>query len=287
MQFVHRIRTIWSWLPAFRAVAETQHLPSAARELGVVPSSLSRMVKLLEDELGIELFERAAKTLVLNDAGRQLLLAVREAMRVVDEAVTAALSHEPSGSAIVVASADLARAILVPASALLAQRHAALVVAIRVAREREIPDLLLRGEADVALVVQAPPVHTDLRASEVVRWPRAAYARRGAERGQSPSCVAVGLPNEQTDDGWPVARSRRVAAWVHDEVAALELVAATDLVAVALEALAQSPHFADRVQVLDDVPIEPLTVFLVHRRAVGVHMRTNTVVEAIRAVLTR
>ena len=49
MHFVHRVRTIWSWLPAFRAVAEAEHLPTAAHELGIVPSSLSRTVKQIED----------------------------------------------------------------------------------------------------------------------------------------------------------------------------------------------------------------------------------------------
>lgn len=54
MHFVHRVRTIWSWLPAFRAVAEVEHLPTAAQELGIVPSSLSRTVKQIEDELGLQ-----------------------------------------------------------------------------------------------------------------------------------------------------------------------------------------------------------------------------------------
>src|SRR5215208_4314626 len=98
MHFTQRIRSVWAWLPAFRAVAETEHLPSAALELGVVPSSLSRAIKLLEDELGVVLFDRSGKALVLNDAGRALLSAVRDAMRIVDDSVVALASDELRGN---------------------------------------------------------------------------------------------------------------------------------------------------------------------------------------------
>src|SRR5215217_4851914 len=115
MHFTQRIRSVWPWLPAFRAVAETEHLPTAANELGVVPSSLSRSIKLLEDELGMALFERANKALVLNTAGRELLAAVREAMRLLDDALGRAASDELRGHVVGVACADLAQALLSPA----------------------------------------------------------------------------------------------------------------------------------------------------------------------------
>ena len=37
MERVVRLDSFWSWLPAFRVVAETAHLPTAARTLGVGP----------------------------------------------------------------------------------------------------------------------------------------------------------------------------------------------------------------------------------------------------------
>ena len=52
MDKVQRLHRFWSWLPAFSAVAETQHLPSAALKLHVSPSALSRTIRLLEDDLG-------------------------------------------------------------------------------------------------------------------------------------------------------------------------------------------------------------------------------------------
>ncbi len=80
-----RVASLWNWLPAFRAVAETEHLPRAAALLGTSPPALSRTLKLLEKAVGAPLFHRTGTRLVLNDQGRRLLAHVREAMRIVDE----------------------------------------------------------------------------------------------------------------------------------------------------------------------------------------------------------
>ncbi len=52
-----KLRDIWAWIPVFRVVAETEHLPTAAARLHVSPSALSRTVRLVEDTLGEELFD--------------------------------------------------------------------------------------------------------------------------------------------------------------------------------------------------------------------------------------
>ncbi|CAN5766308.1 LysR family transcriptional regulator [soil metagenome] len=82
-----RLANLWNWLPAFRILAETEHLPTAARQLHLTPSSVSRSIKLLEDQLGYLLFVRTARALRLNDAGRALLAAVRDAMRTIDNSL--------------------------------------------------------------------------------------------------------------------------------------------------------------------------------------------------------
>lgn len=67
-------------LPAFRAVARLQNLRAAADELHLTPSALSQQIKLLESQLGVQLFERRGRRLALNTAGVALQQAVEPAL---------------------------------------------------------------------------------------------------------------------------------------------------------------------------------------------------------------
>ncbi|HEY8949099.1 MAG TPA: LysR family transcriptional regulator [Rhizomicrobium sp.] len=60
-------------LRALIAVAETGSFSAAARKLGRVQSAISQTIQSLEDTLGVELFDRDAKTPKLNETGRVLL----------------------------------------------------------------------------------------------------------------------------------------------------------------------------------------------------------------------
>ena len=55
---------------AFEAAARHGSFAGAASELNVTPAAISRMVHLLEDRLGVALFERAANKLSMTAAGR-------------------------------------------------------------------------------------------------------------------------------------------------------------------------------------------------------------------------
>src|SRR6201994_285892 len=58
---------------ALIAVAETGSFSAAARRLGRVQSAISQTIQSLEATLGVELFDRDAKTPKLNETGRVLL----------------------------------------------------------------------------------------------------------------------------------------------------------------------------------------------------------------------
>jgi LysR family glycine cleavage system transcriptional activator len=55
---------------AFEAAARAESFAKAASELHVTPAAISRMVQLLEQRLGVPLFERKANRLVLTAGGR-------------------------------------------------------------------------------------------------------------------------------------------------------------------------------------------------------------------------
>ena len=60
-------------IKAFEASARTGSLTRAAAELNVTPAAISRMVRLLEQRLGLPLFQRKANRLVLTPVGRTYL----------------------------------------------------------------------------------------------------------------------------------------------------------------------------------------------------------------------
>src|SRR5215472_6950594 len=80
MAELENLLMMWNWLPAFQAVAETQHLPTASRNCHLSVSALSRSVRLLEDALGRPLFHRVGRRLVLNPTGEQLSAVVGDAL---------------------------------------------------------------------------------------------------------------------------------------------------------------------------------------------------------------
>ena len=65
-------------------VAETGSLSNAAQTLGVKPSTISRRIVRLEDELGVTIFERGSFGTRLTTAGRDLLARVKRALDAAD-----------------------------------------------------------------------------------------------------------------------------------------------------------------------------------------------------------
>ncbi len=62
----------------FLAVAEAGSIRAAARELNIVSSAVNRQILMLEEDLGIRLFDRVGRGLRLSEAGTLLLRQVRE-----------------------------------------------------------------------------------------------------------------------------------------------------------------------------------------------------------------
>jgi DNA-binding transcriptional LysR family regulator len=81
-------------LRALLAVARSGQLVRAADQLHLTQSALSKQIKSLEDELGLQLFARTPSGMVLTGAGRRLLpLAAKTVESVQEMAVLAASMH--------------------------------------------------------------------------------------------------------------------------------------------------------------------------------------------------
>ncbi|MFJ1298541.1 LysR family transcriptional regulator [Pseudomonadota bacterium AL_CKDN230030165-1A_HGKHYDSX7] len=74
-------------LRCFEAAARHENFSRAAGELHLTHGAISRAVRLLEDELGLALFERRNRRVFLTDAGRTLARAVGSGLDVMRQAV--------------------------------------------------------------------------------------------------------------------------------------------------------------------------------------------------------
>ena len=80
-----------SQLRIFAAVAETGSFTKAAKMLYVSHSTTSRGVAALEEELGVQLFDRDNRVFGLTEAGEKLLPRAKEILSLADEIENAIL----------------------------------------------------------------------------------------------------------------------------------------------------------------------------------------------------
>jgi DNA-binding transcriptional LysR family regulator len=72
------MRVTLGQLKAFEAVARLGSFSSAAKELFVTQPAVSKKIRLLQEEVGLPLFEQIGKRIYLTDAGRLLLSVCRD-----------------------------------------------------------------------------------------------------------------------------------------------------------------------------------------------------------------
>ena len=81
-------------LKIFVTVAEERTLKAAAVKIGQTPSAISQNIKALENFLGVTLFERDSRPILLTKAGRRLFSLARELLQKNDEILEAVRSEK-------------------------------------------------------------------------------------------------------------------------------------------------------------------------------------------------
>ena len=161
----------WNQARAFLVTAEEGSLSAAARALGLTQPTLSRQVAALEQTLGVTLFERVSKSLILTEAGIELADHVRAMGDAASRISLAASGKSQQVEGLVtVSTTDLMAAHLLP-DILRELRKKAPGVEVKVLCTNSLSDLR-RREADIA-IRHVEPDHPDLYARKL----RAAPAR--------------------------------------------------------------------------------------------------------------
>ncbi|WP_428426002.1 LysR family transcriptional regulator [Pararhizobium sp.] len=103
-------------LAAFAIVAEERSFTRGAARLGISPSGLSHMMRLLEDRLGVRLLARTTRSVSTTDAGERLLLTLRPALEDIDRGLQSLSEwrEKPSGTVRITTGKHAALSLVAP-----------------------------------------------------------------------------------------------------------------------------------------------------------------------------
>lgn len=152
----HRSMLDWNDLRQFLAVARTGSTLAASRETGVNQTTTARRIAALEEQLGINLFERRSTGYGLTAAGVALVPTAEEVERSVEEVQVRAeaMRRHNAGIFRITTSPTLGEGVLMPILAEYARQRPDLKYELIIA-DRRLD--LTKGEADIALRVGSRP----------------------------------------------------------------------------------------------------------------------------------
>ncbi|SLN74359.1 transcriptional regulator GcvA [Oceanibacterium hippocampi] len=101
-------------LRSFEAAARNLSFSKAASELNVTPAAISHQIKGLEDFLGVKLFRRLNRVVMLTDAGQAYLPGIREGFQKLYDATVRLQTVESSGVLTISTLSSIASRWLVP-----------------------------------------------------------------------------------------------------------------------------------------------------------------------------
>lgn len=110
-------------LRTFEAAARNLSFTKAAEELNVTQAAVSHQIKALEERLGIQLFKRLNRALVLTDAGQSYYPAIRDSIEAIRVATERLYELESTGTLTVTLLASFAAKWLVPRLGRFRQLH--------------------------------------------------------------------------------------------------------------------------------------------------------------------
>jgi DNA-binding transcriptional LysR family regulator len=146
-------------LNTFLMVHHRDGISNAAKALHRTQPAISRRIALLEQELGMPLFERVAGRTVLSDAGRVMVPYAERAVAATQDAENAvrALARSDSGPVALAVVGTLAGAQLSEIMKRFAREHPNVNLTLRTATSAEVSDLIRRGEATIGLRYDRDP----------------------------------------------------------------------------------------------------------------------------------
>ncbi len=141
-------------LRIFRAVVRQGGITRAAESLHRVQSNVTTRIRQLEEDLGVQLFVREGKRLILSPAGKLLLTYAEQMLALSEEALTAIQDSQPRGM-FRLGSMESTAAVRLPAPLTdFSQKYPEVKLELKTGNPTQLLAALLAGEIDAALVAE-------------------------------------------------------------------------------------------------------------------------------------
>ncbi|MFF2890100.1 LysR family transcriptional regulator [Paenibacillus sp. NPDC057967] len=141
-------------LNTFRTVAFTLNFSRAAEVLNYVPSNVTMQIKALEEELGVRLFDRLGKQLVLTSAGKRFLIKIQSVLEKLDEARSVVHDNKHLSGTLTISANEVLCAYRLPVVfRLFRSRHPGVRLIFRSVPNQQLKQTLFDGTADVVFML--------------------------------------------------------------------------------------------------------------------------------------
>ncbi|MGV1894285.1 LysR family transcriptional regulator [Agrobacterium vitis] len=165
----YRLGLVATRIHYFQLVARLGSIRQAALALNVAPSSVSRILRQLEEEIGTPLFDRVRQRLKLTSAGELLLYHAKASLSELSRACAEIndLHGLHRGTVSVAVVESVARGLLPAALEAFWSRHPAITVDVKVMASQQAANAVAEGECDLAVLFDVRVPRTVRRIASV------------------------------------------------------------------------------------------------------------------------
>jgi LysR family transcriptional regulator, transcription activator of glutamate synthase operon len=145
----------WHQINYFQTVAKVQHITRAAEQLSISQPALSRSIAKLEEELGVQLFDRKGRNIYLNRYGKMFLNRVEQSIKQIEIGKQEIWDeiHPDSGTISLSFLPSLGMSVVPEIISSYKKKHPNIKFQLNQASNRQIVDQLKSRKVDLALIM--------------------------------------------------------------------------------------------------------------------------------------
>ncbi|WP_458525409.1 HTH-type transcriptional regulator CysB [Onishia taeanensis] len=187
---LQQLRYIWE------VTRHNLNVSATAQSLFTSQPGISKQIRLLEDELGVEIFARSGKHLTrVTPAGRAIIDLAGQVLRTTDNIKQVAQEHsnERRGSLSIATTHTQARYALPPVIGEFTRKYPEVALHMQQGTPKQIAEMVSEGQADFAICTESLELFNDLVLLPCYRWNRCVLVPKGHPLAEAGRLTLEGL----------------------------------------------------------------------------------------------